>query len=94
MIAVYCLYYILRFLEKSICHINFKMLVVQFIADSMAAASTKKSDDSEEEFLECGLCYENDNLKRLPCSPGHIFCVTCLTKDSEVTKIIKCAICR
>ena len=57
-------------------------------------ASEKLSAESEPveepEFLECGLCFENDELKRLPCNPEHIYCRTCLTKDAEVTKIIKC----
>jgi hypothetical protein len=48
----------------------------------------------EPKFLECGLCFENDDLKRLTCHPDHIYCVTCLTKDSELTKIIKCPLCR
>ena len=47
-----------------------------------------------QKFLECGLCFENDELKRLPCNPDHIYCITCLTKDSERTKIIKCPQCR
>ena len=47
-----------------------------------------------QKFLECGLCFENDELKRLPCNPDHIYCATCLTKDSERTKIIKCPQCR
>lgn len=53
-----------------------------------------EAESKEEGFLECGLCFENDPLKRLPCNPGHIYCVTCLTKDSEVTQIIKCPLCR
>ena len=61
-------------------------------------ASEKPSAESEPgeepEFLECGLCFENDELKRLPCNPDHIYCITCLTKDAEVTKIIKCPQCR
>ena len=52
------------------------------------------SEVKEAELLECGLCFENDELKRLPCNPGHIYCITCLTKDSEQTKIIKCPLCR
>ena len=52
------------------------------------------SDTGEKEFLECGLCFENDALKRLPCNPNHIYCATCLTKDSELTNIIKCPQCR
>ena len=55
----------------------------------MAAA-----EDTSSDLLECGCCYENDDLKRLPCSPGHIFCVTCLTKDSADTQIVKCPFCR
>ena len=61
-------------------------------------ASEKPCSESElgeePEFLECGLCFENDELKRLPCNPDHIYCITCLTKDAEVTKIIKCPRCR
>ena len=55
----------------------------------MAAAEEKTAD-----LLECGCCYENDDLKRLPCSPGHIFCVECLVKDSAGTRIIRCPQCR
>ena len=57
----------------------------------MAAA---ESSEPAQEFLECGLCFENDELKRLPCNPDHIYCITCLTKDAELTKIIKCPQCR
>ena len=61
-------------------------------------ASEKPSAESESgeepEFLECGLCFENDELKRLPCNPKHIYCITCLAKDAERTKIIKCPQCR
>ena len=53
-----------------------------------------ESEAEEIKFLECGLCFENDELKRLPCNPEHIYCTTCLTKDSEQTKIIKCPLCR
>ena len=53
-----------------------------------SSVSTTEDTVNAEESLECGLCYENDDLKRLPCSPAHIFCVTRLTKDSEQTKII------
>ena len=56
--------------------------------------SISSTTEETEDFLECGLCYENDDLKRLPCSPAHIFCVTCLTKDSEQTKIILCPVCK
>ena len=61
--------------------------------NSMAAA-TLKTSVVVEEFLECGLCFENDELKRLPCNPNHIYCITCLTKGAERTKIIKCPLCR
>ena len=47
-----------------------------------------------QEFLECVLCFEHDELKRLPCNPNHIYRITCLTKASEWTKIIKCLLCR
>ena len=57
----------------------------------MAAA---EASELVQEFLECGLCFENDELKRLPCNPDHIYCITCLTKDAEHTKIIKCPQCR
>ena len=57
-------------------------------------ASISSTTENTKEFLECGLCYENDDLKRLPCNPAHIFCVTCLTKDSEQTKIILCPVCK
>ena len=57
--------------------------------------ATAGEDTAEEEILlECGLCFENDELKRLPCNPDHIYCTLCLTKDSEHTKIIKCPQCR
>ena len=59
--------------------------------EEMAAA---EASEPAKEFLECGLCFENDELKRLPCNPDHIYCITCLTKDSERTKIIKCPQCR
>ena len=56
--------------------------------DTSISSTTEETDD----ILECGLCYENDDLKRLPCSPAHTFCVTCLTKDSEQTKVILCPV--
>ena len=59
--------------------------------EAMAAVDTS---EPAQTFLECGLCFENDELKRLPCNPDHIYCITCLTKDSERTKIIKCPQCR
>ena len=63
---------------------------------SGGGGDTSSSSTTEDtgEFLECGLCYENDDLKRLPCSPAHIFCVTCLTKDSEQTKVILSPVCK
>ena len=60
----------------------------------MAASTAEITGEEEQKFLECGLCFENDELKRLPCNPDHIYCITCLTKDSERTKIIKCPQCR
>ena len=60
----------------------------------MAASTAEITGEEEQKFLECGLCFENDELKRLPCNPDHIYCVTCLTKDSENTKIIKCPRCK
>ena len=72
---------ILLFLLQVLCH--FRVI--------MAAA---ESSEAAQEFLECGLCFENDELKRLPCNPNHIYCITCLTKDAELTKIIRCPQCR
>mgnify|MGYP001792875542 CR=1 FL=1 len=58
----------------------------------MAAAA--ESSEAAQEFLECGLCFENDELKRLPCNPGHIYCIKCLTYDSAGADIEKCPVCR
>lgn len=52
------------------------------------------TNDTSEKFLECGLCYESDDLKRLPCNLGHIFCVKCLTKAFEASKVIQRSYCR
>ena len=68
----------------------FKALLFTVFTSELMMADSKP----ETEFVECGLCYENDELKRLPCSPGHILCVTCLTKDSSETKIIQCPFCK
>ena len=57
-------------------------------------AAAEEVSEPAQKFLECGLCFENDELKRLPCNPDHINCITCLTKDSERTQIIKCPQCR
>ena len=63
------------------------------LENTLLRMATAGEDTAEEEvFLECGLCFENDELKRLPCNPDHIYCITCLTKDSEQTKIIKCPV--
>ena len=63
------------------------------ILDRQMEAAGEASEPAQE-FLECGLCFENDELKRLPCNPGHIYCITCLTKNSEQTEILKCPLCR
>ena len=61
---------------------------------SSRSGEMANSAEQRETFLECSLCFENDELKRLPCHPGHIFCVKCLTKQLEITKVVKCSLCR
>ena len=55
---------------------------------------SESSGEAAEQTLECGCCYENENLKRLTCNPSHVFCVTCIRKDSAQTSIIRCPLCR
>lgn len=69
-------------------------MLLQVQKEEIEMAASGKPHISDDEFLECGVCFENNNLKRMPCSPGHIFCESCLLKAFEVTKIVKCAVCR
>ena len=55
---------------------------------------SESSDEAVEQKLECGCCYESENLRRLTCNPSHVFCVTCIRKDSVQTSIIRCPLCR
>ena len=71
-------------------YILFPLNLNRFYSSDMAEEKSELSDH----ISECGLCFENDELKRLPCNYNHIYCITCLTKDSERTKIIKCPLCR
>ena len=72
------------------CIFWFPLNLNRFYSSDMAEEKSESSDH----ISECGLCFENDELKRLPCNYNHIYCITCLTKDSERTKIIKCPLCR